>query len=158
MIIVREATGRDAEAMSRILTTFLTLSGSNRPGSPNHVLNFYINHPDQISCYVAQDERGTLQGFQSLKIATEGNPYEVTCGWGVIGTYVADDAARKGVGRALFGATLNAARHAGLAYIDATIGAANQAALAYYETMGFVTYKRIGTAYCKRLDVAANTD
>ena len=61
-------------------------------------------------------------GFQSLKLAQAKNIYDVTPGWGVIGTYVALDTGRKGIGRRLFDATLVIAQQVGLADIDATIG------------------------------------
>ena len=59
------------------------------------------------------------------------------------------DAARRGVGKALFAASLQAARSAKLLAIDATIGEDNQPALAYYEALGFRDYRRITDCVCK---------
>lgn len=95
-----------------------------------------------------------MLGFQSLKVAREGNPYETPLGWGIIGTHVRPSAARMGVGSRLFAATLQAAREARLPAIEAYIGEQNRAALAYYETLGFRTYRRSDGIVCKALRLA----
>ena len=112
-------------------------------------------HDDQLSCFVAVDDAGGIIGFQSLKLAVEGNPYGVAVGWGVIGTYVRLAIGRRGVGRALFASTLRAARGADLAAVDATIGDWNGPALGYYEAMGFRTYKAGAGVVSKRLLISA---
>ena len=150
MVQPREALPEDAPAMSVILTRILSGWNSTRPGSPDHVLAHYIAHPDRIRCSVAEDD-GQLLGFQSLKAARPGNPYDLPEGWGIIGTYVSTAAARRGVGKALFAETLAAAREAGLDQIDATIGKSNALGLAYYEAIGFRTYRTTDTAICKTL-------
>ena len=92
-------------------------------------------------------------GFQSLKLAQAKNIYDVAPGWGVIGTYVALDTGRKGIGRRLFDATLAIAQQVGLADIDATIAADNAPGLAYYDAMGFETYQCRETSVSKRFTV-----
>lgn len=153
MIEVREATADDASRMSEILTEILISWTSKRPRSPQHILENYIEHPDRIRCSVAQDETGKILGFQSLKIASDGNPYDLPTGWGVIGTYVSSDAGRKGVGKSLFASSRKAAVAAGLSQIDATIGEDNHPALAYYGALGFKAYKVKTGAICKRLSL-----
>ena len=59
------------------------------------------------------------------------------------------DAARRGVGKALFAASLQAARSAKLIAIDATIGEDNEPALAYCEALGFRTYRQTTDCVCK---------
>lgn len=88
-----------------------------------------------------------------MKRAAAGNPWGVRPGWGIVGTHIRPDAARRGVGRALFGQTLDAARAAGLRHIDATIAADNAEGLAYYEAMGFRTYRTPEGRICKRLAI-----
>ena len=153
MIEVKEATADDAARMSEILAAILVTWNSRRPRTPQHVLENYIEHPDRIRCSIARDEAGKIVGFQSLKIATDRNPYDLPIGWGIIGTYVDFDAGRKGVGKALFASSREAALSAGLCQIDATIGETNNIALAYYEALGFETYKIKPGAICKKLIV-----
>ena len=74
-------------------------------------------------------------GFQSLGL-WPGLPE----GWGDIGTFVAPGVQAKGVGGALFAATVAAARAAGLRVINATIRADNVPGLAFYARQGFADY------------------
>lgn len=137
--------------MSMILAAVIASWKSRRPYSPEHVLDHYIAHPDRIGCAVAVDRNASILGFQSLKVTRRGNPYDLPQGWGVIGTYVALNDLRKGVGRALFAQMRVTALGAGLTRIDATIGARNQGALAYYDAMGFRTYRHMDGAVGKKL-------
>ncbi|TMV57458.1 GNAT family N-acetyltransferase [Thioclava sp. BHET1] len=151
---IRQATEGDAAAMSGVLTRILADWGSSRRGDAAHVREFYIRHPDRIACHAAFDADGVCLGFQSLKLARAGNAYGVEPGWGIIGSYVGAQARGLGVGRALFAASLTAARAAGLPSIDATIGAQNAAGLAYYGAMGFQDYRRTDASISKRYDIA----
>ncbi len=148
-IKTRNATNDDAQCMSEILTEILIMQGSDRPRDPKFIAEFYIEHPDNIQCTIAQNSKGIILGFQILKRASENNQYGVTPGWGIIGTYVKLDAGRQGIGSSLFATTLRAAKEAGLTKIDATIGKDNKLGLAYYEAMGFVTYRTTSSAICK---------
>jgi len=138
---IRPAVSDDAQGISAVLSEIFKLWKSDRDSSPEHVRDFYIDHPDQIQCTVATDSDGTVLGFQSLKLATVGNIYDVTPGWGVIGTYVKLDAGRQGIGSSLFAATLLAAKEAGLPKIDASIASDNQLGIKYYTALGFQTYR-----------------
>lgn len=152
-ITIREAKASDAPAMSRILQKILQGWQSDRPYAPSHVLAHYVEDPDRIRCSVAVDESGAVIGFQSLKHATEGNHFGLPVGWGIIGTYVDEQATGRGVGKALFAASLAAARNANIPEIDATIGADNETGLAYYEAVGFRTYDTKPGAICKKYTV-----
>ena len=57
-------------------------------------------------------------------------------------TFVALDAARRGVGRALFAATLPAARARGWRRLNAAVLTSNPRGLAYYRAMGFCIVRR----------------
>ncbi len=153
-ITIRAAKVGDAYEMSVILAEILTIWGSDRAHSPEHIRDFYIEHPDQISCAVAVNKGGDILGFQSLKRAVAGNPYDAPLGWGVIGTYVKQGIGRSGVGSALFAATSQSARQNGVLKIDATIGESNDRAQLYYEAMGFRTYRKKQGAACKCYTVA----
>lgn len=153
-ISVRAAKVGDESEMSAILAEILTQWGSDRPRSPEYNRTFYIEHPDQISCAVAVNGAGDVLGFQSLKRAIAGNPYDVTTGWGIIGTYVKLGVGRCGVGSRLFAATSRLAHQGGVRKIDATIDAHNKSALLYYEAMGFRTYRTKSGTICKCYSLA----
>ena len=150
IITVREATAADANAMSKILRDILAVWNSDGPSTVAHVLTFYIAHPERLRCSVAVDLCDNVLGFQSLKRVSEGNEYGLPAGWGVIGTYVDAKARGRGVGKALFASSLDAARMAHLTLIDATIGESNQSGLAYYDAIGFQSYQSKPGAICKK--------
>ncbi|MEM9633049.1 MAG: GNAT family N-acetyltransferase [Pseudomonadota bacterium] len=157
-MIVRTATRADADAMSAILVEIFKEWGSDRRSDPAFVAEYYIEHPDNVRCSVISDAEGNVFGFQALKMATEGNMFDLPVGWGIIGTYVSPSSGRKGAGSALFAASLEAARQAGLQNIDATIGKANTIGQAYYEAMGFRTYRELPTAVGKSFKVLASVE
>ncbi|MFT4961551.1 MAG: ribosomal protein S18 acetylase RimI-like enzyme [Paracoccaceae bacterium] len=154
MVFVRDAVPEYAGSMSIILTEILTSWVSKRSGSPETVVKNYIQNPDRVKCSVAVDENNDIIGFQSLNIARDGNSFDLPVGWGIIGTYVKIDAGRRGTGRALFAASLGAAKVAGLTIIDATISETNDLGLAYYDAMGFRTYRTKRGVICKQLLVS----
>ena len=151
----RHATPEDVAEMSRFLQHLAALGKRISPTSEAFVLQQYVDHPDNIQCTVVEDDDGTLMGFQILKCAAENNIYDVTPGWGIIGTHVRPDAARRGVGRKLFAETQKAAQRAGLQKIDASISAENAEGLAYYDAIGFQTYRTPAGTICKCFDVSA---
>lgn len=136
-LAARDARAEDAAAMAAVLAALVAAGRRSRPADAAFVRAQYLDHPARIRCTIAVDAGGAVLGFQSLKVARAGNPYDTPEGWGIIGTHVAPDAARRGVGRALFAQTLTAARGAGLARIEALVGADNAPALAYYAAFGF---------------------
>ena len=147
-MITRDATADDVPQMSAFLMRLMEMGKRTNGSDPAFVLDRYINAADNIKTTLAEDN-GAVLGFQSLKRATEGNIYGVTPGWGIVGTHVNPDAARRGVGRALFPVTLQAAKTAGLHKIDASIGVGNAEGQAYYEAMGFRTYRTPDGLVCK---------
>lgn len=144
----------DALAVSQILQALTAAGKRRKPSDPDFARDHYIAHPQQICCTIAVDDDGHPMGFQSLKRATEGNPYGTPLGWGIIGTHIHPHYARRGVGRHLFSATRDAARYAELPAIEAFIGADNAEAIGYYEAMGFVTYRAVDGVDCKRFSLA----
>jgi ribosomal protein S18 acetylase RimI-like enzyme len=150
---VRKAVVDDASEISVILEQLAALGKRNIPSDPDFVWTHYIAHPDNVQCSLAVDDDGTILGLQILKTASEGNTYGVTSGWGIIGTHVRPDAARRGVGKTLFAATRKAAVGAGLTKIDATIAANNADGLAYYDAIGFCTYRTPDGKICKCFEV-----
>lgn len=150
---IRPASQNDAEGMSLFLQQLAAIGKRTRPSDPEFVRTNYIENSDSVQCIVAEDDDGTILGFQSLKLAREGNIYGVTTGWGIIGTHVNPHAARRGIGRALFAATRLAAQQAGLRQIDASIDEKNHDGLAYYDAIGFRTYRTPDGMICKCYDM-----
>ncbi|WP_120633961.1 GNAT family N-acetyltransferase [Ruegeria sp. EL01] len=145
----RSAQDSDAEGIASVLQDLFDAGKRRKSCTAEFVLGHYISHPDRIGCTVAVDQGGRILGFQSLRHAVAGNPYDVAVGWGIIGTHIRPSAARRGVGRGLFAQTLDAALGFGLTSIDATIGADNAEGLAYYEAMGFREYRQLEGAVSK---------
>ncbi|MCU6453495.1 GNAT family N-acetyltransferase [Sphingomonas sp. A2-49] len=137
----RVASIDDAEGMSQVLREISKHAGRQRPNDVEFVIGRYIADPTSIQCTVAINEAESVVGFQSLKKAVAGNPYETPDGWGIIGTHISPKVHRRGVGKLLFMATREAALEAGLEMIDAYIGADNPSGLRYYDAMGFQTYR-----------------
>lgn len=150
---VRTAVSADVTAMSSMLLELVAANKRTRPSDPGFVRDHYVDGAGILRCVIAEDESGTVLGFQCLKIADEDNSYGTPVGWGYIGTHVSPRALRRGVGRRLFAATRHVARDARLPAIEAFIGADNVEGQAYYDAMGFRTYRTPPGAVCKRFDV-----
>ena len=140
---IRPATPADAPQMVALLNAIVAKGGTTahqRPFDEARMVAHYIASPFSLCCHVAEEE-GRILGFQALDWPDPayGPAPE---GWGFIATFVDGEAAGKGVGRALFEATREAARKAGMVAIDATIRADNASGLGYYSKMGFVDYDR----------------
>jgi L-amino acid N-acyltransferase YncA len=85
-----------------------------------------------ICCHVAVDPSGAVAGMQWLDTSDEpGDPR------GFISSFTRRAPRLPGAGRALFAATVPAARTAGLTSLVAKIRADNAPGLGYYRAMGF---------------------
>ena len=135
--------------MSEMLRLLVAAGKRSSPADEAFVLGHYIDNPNPIRCSLAEDDDGSILGFQSLVRAIEGNRYGTPVGWGIIGTHVSPLSARRGTGSRLFEVTKTAVIHAGIEAIEAFIGEKNAEALAYYEKMGFRTYRLADGAVCK---------
>jgi GNAT superfamily N-acetyltransferase len=152
MIEIRPARPSDADDMADVQNAIHRAGLRAGPVDVEEVRERYLTMEHRVACTVAEQE-GRVVGFQSLKRAWAGNPYDVPVGWGIIGTHIRPDAGRQGLGRRLFAISLAAAESAGLRHIDATIGADNPPALAYYAAMGFVPYREGVNAIPHRFDL-----
>lgn len=150
-ITYRKATPADVPAISTMLEALVAAGKRTLPADPEFVLTRYVAAPNGISCTVAVGDGGRILGVQPLSRALDENPYGTPVGWGIIGTHVAPDAARLGIGRGMFQQSLVAARDASLTDIEAFIGSDNEAALTYYEAMGFRTWRKAPGRTPKRL-------
>lgn len=150
-MILRKAKERDVAQIAAFLQELTALGKRTRPDDEGFVRDYYVNGTDTIRCTVAEED-GKVLGFQSLKHAQPGNEWNVPEDWAIIGTHISPSAARRGVGRALFSSSLDAARTAQVTAIDASIGSDNAEGLGYYEAMGFRTYQQGNGLTKKRYD------
>ena len=150
---IRSAVDADTCGMSEVLNQILAASGRSDRRDKSYALERYVSHQARIACFVFVEAGPDVLGFQSLKMAWVGNPYGVTPGWGIIGTHIRPQAARRGVGIALFERTLQAARDARIPAIDATIGSNNEPGLSFYEKLGFRSYRRFEDCICKAYEI-----
>lgn len=137
-MIVRPALPSDATAMAALQNRIIRIGGTTAhqmEHSVEEVCDAYVTGPGVLCCHVA--EADGIIGFQAVE-RYPGLPD----GWGDIGTFVNPDVQAKGIGAALFAATVAACRKAGLLAINATIRADNVPGLAYYARIGFVDYAR----------------
>lgn len=155
---IREASADDAAAMGEVLDELVAAGRRTKPADADFVLSHYVRHPQRLHCFVALNAEGRILGFQSLKLAHEGNPYGTPSGWGIVGTHIRPSAVRSGIGSLLFAETLKASRNDKLPFIEAFIGEENVAALAYYDAMGFRTYRSSNGAICKSIALTEAAD
>ena len=153
-MIIRPAGNEDAAGVAGVLHDLVLAGKRSKRHDPEFAHQHYIAHPNRIECHVAEGDDGRILGFQSIKLAKSGNEYGAPVGWALIGTHISPQAARRGIGKALFAFTLRAARKAGVPAIEAFIGQANAAGQAYYDAMGFVEYRRTDGAICKSFDLS----
>lgn len=152
-LTLRSAIADDAQGVGAVLAGLAHAGLRDKPCDPDFALAHYIAHSARIRCTIALIPSGKVVGFQSLKRAWAQNPYDTPEGWGIIGTHIAPEAARQGIGRRLFAETLAAARGAGLPAIEAFIGADNAPAVAYYAALGFRTWRTLDGVDAKLFEI-----
>ena len=144
VITVRPATSADAAAMAEMINAIIAIGGSTAYEEPFDAASMdaaYISLPQLVSCFVAEHE-GQIVGFQGPMRSFD--PHDpLPEHWATIGTFARVGLTRRGVCRALFTATVKAAREADIHVIDATIRADNTSGLAFYSRQGFADYDRL---------------
>ncbi|OKB68309.1 GNAT family N-acetyltransferase [Serratia marcescens] len=137
---IRTVTPQDAEALTQLLNEVIAAGGTTAietPLTPTEFAEWFISGEQALSCQVAEQD-GLLLGFQSLS-ADETLPSDTAD----IATFSRLSPKVRGIGSALFPATLAAAKAHGFRHINATIRADNVGGLAYYQKMGFRDYDRL---------------
>lgn len=144
-ITVRRATVADAEQVAEILNAIIAdglFTVFDEPISVEAEREYIRGLADRSIFLVAEEGPGQIVGFQSVDAFHA--PYTRAFDHvAVIGTYVAEGYRRKGVSRALFPRTFEAARGAGYEKLFSFVRSDNPAALAAYQAHGF---RVIGTA------------
>lgn len=143
MIRIVVASSLHVGEMAALLNEIILIGGTtaiSKPVSNADIQSWMQRAPARSAWHVAEDENGTVIGFQWIEPAD----------------YLPDDAAEIatfaktgktgiGIGSKLFEQTEAAARRLGYAWINANIRADNESGLTYYQSRGFETYgQKIG--------------
>lgn len=134
-LVVRPFQKDDAAELTAILNAIIARGGTTaylKSFDPATLRAAHLDGPSVLCCHSAVSN-GVPVGFQCLNRVSY-----LPQGWGDIATFSRRDPPLRGVGRALFQATLVRARALGLTALNATIRADNALGLAYYAAMGFV--------------------
>lgn len=137
-LAVRPVTSADAPALADLLNAVIAAGGTTAlqdPYTPEALDAAFLTGPNVHCCFVAEDEDGTLLGFQTLG-RYPGLPEDV----GDIGTFALVGGTQRGIGSALFAETSKRAAELGLSVINATIRGDNTGGLAFYTKQGFVDH------------------
>lgn len=132
-IPIRLAKIEDTIQMAAILNEIISIGGTTaleNSVSAADMESWYLSAA--LFCHIALDDTGQLAGFQTVEHSDAYSP-----GIGEISTFARRTPVLRGVGTALFHATIQSARNAGLTEINAKIRADNAPGLAYYSKMGF---------------------
>lgn len=146
-LTIRPATEDDAQPMCDLLNPIIadgTTTAHRTAFDTARMIGHYIA-PPRLACCTTVWDGATLLGFQTVDWPDPDFTGwdSVPDDWGLIGSFVAGTAQGRGVGQAMFAATLDALRHTAMVAIDATIRADNVPGLAYYSRLGFVDYARV---------------
>jgi len=139
-VSVRQGGEGDLRQTLELINEIIAIGGTTaitKPLSREDLGDWLMSTPDKAIWHIAEDDTGTLLGFQW--IGPWGDLPPEAC---EIGTFVKAGCTGLGIGSKLFDATKIAARAMGYDWIDAEIRADNEGGLAYYQSRGFEDYKR----------------
>lgn len=137
-LTVRPLEADDAAALAELLNAVIAAGGTTaleESFTAERLAETYLAGATVHCCFVAEDEHGTLLGFQTLG-RYPGLPEDV----GDIATFARLGGTQRGVGSALFAATAKRAAELGLSAINATIRGDNTGGLAFYTKQGFADH------------------
>ena len=141
-MIIRPATLSDAPEMAALLNEIIRIgcTTSRQQSCTPESIQTYVQELETTGCiHVACDEEtGAILGYQTLEYYAD-----LPKTLGNIATFSKVGGVQRGVGTALFKATLAAAPTLGFTEVDARIRADNTGGLAYYSKMGFLDHSVI---------------
>jgi L-amino acid N-acyltransferase YncA len=145
MIQIRDVRVEDAESIASILNSIIEAriyTAFDTPVTVEQEREFISRFPARGIFHVAvEDASARIVGFQDVEpFAAFTHAFDHV---GVIGTYVALDRQRQGIGGLLFAATFEVARRKGYEKLFSYVRADNDAGLKAYRKQGF---REIGTA------------
>ncbi len=155
-LVIRPATPDDADDIARIYNQSVagsTATFDTREHTGKHRAEWLAAHGGRHPVVVAEAD-GAVVGWGSLSLWNPRGAYADTV---EISAYVDEACARRGVGRAIDTALVEAAREHGHHAIIAQISAENEASMRLIESMGFErvgTLREVGRKFDRWVDVA----
>jgi len=137
---VRRAGALDAGPMAALLNAIIRQGGTTAivtPLAPDDMRDWIGCDGDAAVWHLAEDDRGTLLGFQWIAPHPDLPPEACD-----IATFVRIGKTGLGIGSALFAATRAAAAALGYGWINASIRSDNSGGLIYYQSRGFEDHGR----------------
>lgn len=135
VLTLRPASAADAAEATEILNAIIAAGGTTAIETPlttAEMAEWFLTPGPRVFCCTVAVHDGVIAGFQSV-----GRADYLPADCGEMGTYARIGHVQKGIGSALFGQTVLAARRLGLAQLNAKIRCDNTGGLAYYSSMGF---------------------
>ena len=135
---VRRATEADAEAMVEVLEGIVSeriYTAIERPWSASKQRQYLLSLSPREVFHVAEIDQGTVLGYQSLELYSP--IFHSMAHVAQLGTFLRPDARRRGVGRALFQASLKFAGERDFSKIVIQVRSSNSGAQAFYRQLGF---------------------
>ena len=132
---IRRAGPLDTSAMAELLNAIIRTGGSTaftEEITSAELRDWMARAPGRSAWHIAEDAAGQVLGFQYIE-PQDKLPADCCS----IATFAREGMTGRGIGSALFTATVEAARALGYARIDATIRADNTGGRAYYQSRGF---------------------
>jgi L-amino acid N-acyltransferase YncA len=139
--ILRPAAPADARDIAALLSAVVAEGGRTAIAGPMDgaaVRAWMASAPARSCWHVAETEAGEIAGLQLIEPHAD-LPAEAAD----IATFVAEGRRRPGIGRALFEATVVAARALGYGWLHAAVRADNESGLIYYRSRGFEPFDRL---------------
>ena len=141
---VRMATAEDAEAIVAVLEGIVAervYTAIEKPWSVEEQRQYLLSLSPREAFHVAETEQGTVLGYQSLDLYS--TILHSMAHVAQLGTFLRPAARRRGVGQALFDASLRFARAHDFSKFVIQVRSSNAGAQAFYKKMGFCACGRL---------------
>jgi ribosomal protein S18 acetylase RimI-like enzyme len=137
-VAIRRATAADAEAIVAILEGIASeriYTAINRPWSADEQRQYLVSLSAREAIHVAEPRGEAIIGYQTLELWAP--TLDSMAHVGQIGTFLAPEWRRRGIGEALFRSTLDFARKRDYLKFVIQVRSSNASAQAFYQRLGF---------------------
>jgi ribosomal protein S18 acetylase RimI-like enzyme len=137
-VAIRKATAADAEAIIAILEGIASeriYTAINRPWSADEQRQYMVTLSAREVIHVAEQRGMGIIGYQTLELWAR--TLDSMAHVGQIGTFLAPEWRRRGIGEALFQSTLDFAKQRDYLKFAIQVRSSNVSAQAFYERLGF---------------------